>query len=96
MTWSGTVDDNHKLGDRKRAVKETITLTNGRTGTVIASYERINTIVSETWVGISGTTADAYYGSHTTDPGLESLVIEPMNEAGAYQIVKETITAGTW
>lgn len=96
MSWSGTVDDAHKIPERKRLVKVQMVLTNAKTGTVIGAYTRRDTVTTEKWVGIQGTTAFNYVDSEGTGAGVEDLVAERMNDAGAYAIIKDTIVEGTW
>ena len=99
MPWSTTVDDNHKIPQRKRVVKETMTYSRMRDGTVqvLGSAQRRITIETERHVGIEGTTAYDYVGTHGTDTDIEDICAEQMNDAGAYAIVAERITdEGTW
>jgi hypothetical protein len=96
MSWSGTVDDAHKLGQRVRVVKEVMTLTDGSTGTVVGAYVRMNTITTDQWVGIQAQVAIAYVAAESTVANLEDLSAEPMNDAGAYRVIKSITVPGTW
>jgi hypothetical protein len=107
MSWSGTVDDAHKIPERKRLVKVYMQLTTtkkvmGTSGTLeerlmpIGVMTRRDTVTTEKWVGIQGTTAFNYVDSEGTGAGVEDLVAERMNDAGAYAIIKDTIVEGTW
>ena len=96
MPWSGTVDDAHKLTQRVRMVKEIMTLTDGTTGSVVGQLQRRNTITSEQWVGIQGTVAIAFVGSHASDANVEDISAELANDAGAYTVRQDTIAEGTW
>jgi hypothetical protein len=77
-------------------VKEVMTLSDGSTGSFLGQIQRRNTITSEEWVGIQGTVAVDYVGSHATDSDVEDISAEIANDAGAYSIRKETIALGTW
>lgn len=96
MSWSGTVDDAHKIEQRLRAVKENVVLTDGKTGTVLGSMTRRHTVLTERWVGIEGTAAFAFVGSMATVGTVEDVSAERASDGGNYTVTMDTITAGTW
>lgn len=96
MAWSGTVDDAHKIPERKRMVKVQMTLTNGRTGSVVGAFQRRDVITTERWVGIQHSVAFNYVDAESTVASIEDVSAERMNDAGAYSVTKETVTEGTW
>lgn len=96
MAWGGTVEDSRKITQRVRMVKEVMTLTDGSTGTFIGAYRRNNVVTAEIWVGLQGSVAIDYFGSHAGDGTIEDLSAERANDAGAYTLRQETIAYGTW
>lgn len=107
MTWSGTVDDAHRLGDKIRIVREEMTLTrqkkitgpDGQGTTVvepIGALERQTTLRRSTWVGISESAAIAFATVAAGTANVEEVSAEPMNDAGAYQVVVQFSEPGAW
>jgi hypothetical protein len=99
MSWyTGTLDDAHKAPDRVRIVAEKLALSINQNGTIVpvGVLTRVNVITTERWVGIEGTTAIAAATAMGTIVGLEEASAEPINDAGAYAVVKTVNAAGTW
>lgn len=96
MAWYGTVDSSRKITQRVRAVKEVMTLSNGRTGSVIGYFQRRNIITSETWVGIQEGAATAFVGTQASVGTVEDVVAELASDAGNYVVRQDSISEGTW
>lgn len=96
MAWSGTVDDAHKIDERLRAVRDNVVLTDGRTGTVVGSVERVLMVKTERWVGIEGTAAFDFVAAYSTIGTIQDVNAQRANDAGGYTVTMDTVTPGDW
>ena len=94
MPWLGTVGTDNTIVMGTRYVSEQVTYTFN--GTVVATSERQNVIVTTKYVGLTHDAASAYAGSHCSDADVIDMQVERQNEADGYCVIEQTQILGTW
>jgi hypothetical protein len=94
MAWLGTIGTNNTINEGTHYVTEQVVYT--MNGTVIATSERKNAVVTMRYTGLTGSAAADYVGSHYADSDVIDICSQRLGVADGYCVIEQKIVYGTW